>query len=328
MSVGYWFAWNPNPYAFYIEWLGRPVAWYGILFVLGFMCGYRIIAGMFARYIRERGELTVYHVTNWNILLERLKAALEHPQDDPLHSVFVGLPREVRKGIAKDRPLDAETKEAIVSVMNGENRAIVEKELSSALEPVSSIATRMTDRLTWNVVLGTIVGARLGHVLFYELGEYWSRPWDILKTWEGGLASHGGALGVMLALYWSVRYMRRYAPSMSVLRLFDMVAVPTALVACFIRLGNFVNQELVGIPTELPWAVLFGNPADNGPLDPRHPVPLYDAFANLAIFFLLFSLWRKRGLLCVRESSSVGFLCSVSLRGFSLISSKCRWRAP
>ena len=292
--VSYWFAWDPNPYAFYIEWLGRPVAWYGILFVLGFIIGYRIIAGMFARYIREQGEFTIHHVAEWDPLLARIKVALDNPQD-LLHPVFCALPREVRKAIARDRPLDKTSKEAIASAMKGASRPLLESEFSSAIQSASSIGAGMADRLTWYTVIGTVVGARLGHVIFYEIGDYWNRPWDILKTWEGGLASHGGAIGVMLALALAVRSLRAYTPSMTVLRLFDLVAVPAALVACFIRLGNFVNQELIGIPTDLPWAVLFGHPADGGPLEPRHPVPLYDALANLMIFFVLLTLWRKRG---------------------------------
>ncbi len=300
--LGYWFEWNPNPYAFYIDWLGRPLAWYGVLFVSGIALGYWMISHMFTRYISERGEFTVHHVADWDVLTQRLKAALDSPKT-PLHKLVSLLPKDVRKAIAKGGPHGAQTKAAIASVMEGANRVWAEKELQGALEPLVSMGARMADRLTWYVVLGTVLGARLGHVLFYEIGDYWQRPWDVFKIWEGGLASHGGALGVMLALWLALDYLRRYAPSMTLLRLFDFVAVPAALAACFIRLGNFVNQELVGTPTGLPWGVLFGNPADNGPLVPRHPVPLYDAFANLAIFLILAILWRKRG--CKRPE---GFL--------------------
>ena len=291
--LGYWFDWNPDPYAFYIDWLGRPVAWYGILFVLGFVIGYWIISRLFVRCMRENGEVTVHHVADWDSLVRRVKEALNHTED-LLYSVFKSLPREVQRLLAKDAPLDEKTRQAIVTAIK-DHRSLLEKELPEVLEPLSAPSIKMADRLTWYVVLGTVVGARLGHVIFYELGDYWKRPWDILKIWEGGLASHGGAVGVMLALWVSRGYLRRYAPSMTFLRLLDLVAIPTALVACFIRLGNFVNQELVGIPTDLPWGVLFGNPADTGPLEPRHPVPLYDAFANLAIFFFLGALWRKWG---------------------------------
>jgi prolipoprotein diacylglyceryl transferase len=128
---------------------------------------------------------------------------------------------------------------------------------------------------------GTIVGARLGHVLLYEPGYYLTHPLEILKVWEGGLASHGAALGILIAFY---LYVRR-TPGLGYLWLLDRAGIVTALGGCFIRLGNFFNSEIVGTPTAGAWGVIFAR------VDavPRHPVQLYEALAYLLIFAVL--LW-------------------------------------
>lgn len=155
----------------------------------------------------------------------------------------------------------------------------------------------LTDRMLWFIVAGTIIGARLGHVFFYDWAYYKNHLMDIPKVWEGGLASHGGAIGVLIALYLYSLSIRRKFPSLSFLGLLDLICIPTALVGCFIRIGNFVNQEIVGTPSNLPWAVSFGNPIDAEPLVPRHPVQLYESLAYLILFaglFLFWKLYRKK----------------------------------
>lgn len=159
-----------------------------------------------------------------------------------------------------------------------------------------NLAFLLTDRMTWFIVCGTIIGARLGHVFFYEWPRYKNDPIEIIKVWEGGLASHGGAIGVILALYLYYRIVViKKAPSLSFLNLLDIVCIPTALVGCFIRLGNFMNQEILGIPSDVPWAIIFGHSYENmgSPL-PRHPVQLYEALAYLSIFVILSFLWKFR----------------------------------
>ncbi|MCH9626657.1 MAG: Phosphatidylglycerol--prolipoprotein diacylglyceryl transferase [Chlamydiales bacterium] len=155
-------------------------------------------------------------------------------------------------------------------------------------------AIQLTDRLALFVVLGTIIGARLGHVFFYGWSYYSQNPLDIFKIWEGGLASHGGALGVLLGLLIFIWWNRRIYPKLTFLSLLDILVVPTAFVGACIRVGNFVNQEITGIPTKLPWAVIFVNPVDGYPGVPLHPVQLYEAVAYLAIFCFLYLLWKAR----------------------------------
>lgn len=135
------------------------------------------------------------------------------------------------------------------------------------------------DRLLIYMLVGAVLGARLGHVLFYDPHYYITHPIDILKIWEGGLASHGGTVGILVALY----LYTRQPGSPPYLGLLDRVAIPTALGGFFIRMGNFFNSEIVGVPTSGWWGVVF----DRVDPIPRHPVQLYEALAYGLIFFVL-----------------------------------------
>jgi phosphatidylglycerol---prolipoprotein diacylglyceryl transferase len=126
------------------------------------------------------------------------------------------------------------------------------------------------------LLLGTLIGARLGHVFLYQPAYYLAHPWEILLIWQGGLASHGGFAGVMIAVS---LYVKRYR-DMSFVELADRLAIPALLAATLIRIGNFFNSEILGLPSHLPWALVFGRVDDI----PRHPAMLYEA----AVYFLTF----------------------------------------
>lgn len=154
---------------------------------------------------------------------------------------------------------------------------------------VKANSRKIADNITFYVVLGTIIGARLFDVLFYENWHKILRhPTSIFAVWEGGLASHGGVIGILVAL-WLFQKRHRFC---SWRHLVDLLVAPAALVAFFIRLGNFINQEILGKPTDVPWAVVFGHPADGSFPVPRHPVQLYEALYYLGLFFLLW-LFKK-----------------------------------
>jgi phosphatidylglycerol:prolipoprotein diacylglycerol transferase len=128
----------------------------------------------------------------------------------------------------------------------------------------------------------------LVHCLFYEPGYYLSHPLAILRIWEGGLASHGGALGMLLALWFGARTAQ---PRLPFLWLIDRVSMPAALGAVFVRVANFLNSEIVGIPTSGRWGVVFES------IDalPRHPAQLYEAIAYALIFAVLLTIYRRSG---------------------------------
>lgn len=204
--------WDPSRFIFTIPIIDRPIAWYGLFFVLGFLIGFFIVIPMFKR-----------------------------------------------------------------KLLNGSRAS----------------AVYLTDKLTWMTILGTLIGARLGFVFFYEWPRFQTHPFDILKVWEGGLASHGGAIGILIALIFFRRSIKKQFPEITFLDVLDIICIPTALTAAFIRVGNFFNQEILGSTTNVPWAVTFGHPMDGSAPIPRHPVQLYEAFTYFVIFVILYTLWYK-----------------------------------
>lgn len=144
------------------------------------------------------------------------------------------------------------------------------------------------ERLMLYALLGTIAGARLVHCLVYEPGHYLADPVAILRIWEGGLASHGGALGMLLGLWLGNR---RVPPLRPFLWLVDRVSMPAALGAVFVRVANFLNSEIVGLPTAGNWGVVF----EAVDALPRHPVQLYEATGYLAVAGVLAAIYRRHG---------------------------------
>lgn len=146
----------------------------------------------------------------------------------------------------------------------------------------------LLDRLTIYAALGTIIGARLGHCLFYEPAYYLSNPIEILKVWHGGLASHGAAVALPIALWFFAKKEKKH-----VLWVFDRIVIVTALAGVMIRFGNLMNSEIYGVETSLPWGFVF---LRNGETAPKHPTQIYESLAYLFVFIILFRIyWRKKG---------------------------------
>ena len=141
------------------------------------------------------------------------------------------------------------------------------------------------EQLSVYMIFGTVIGARLGHCLFYNPEYYLSNPIEIFKVWEGGLASHGAALGIITAVYLFSKKKKNYP----LLWIFDRVVIVVALAGTFIRLGNLFNSEIIGIPTDVSWAFIFTAVDDL----PRHPAQLYESIAYLIIFILLWLVYYK-----------------------------------
>ena len=152
------------------------------------------------------------------------------------------------------------------------------------------------DKLLIYVAIATIVGSRLGHVFFYQWDYYSQHPLDIIKIWEGGLASHGGTIGIIIAILLYSKYVTKKSPIWT----FDRLVVPVALVGALIRIGNLFNHEIYGHDTTLPWGFRFienlhGWMAGADPIftAPCHPTQIYEALAYLALFSLLMVMYWK-----------------------------------
>jgi len=141
------------------------------------------------------------------------------------------------------------------------------------------------EQLSVYMIFGTVIGARLGHCLFYNPESYLANPIEILKVWEGGLASHGAALGILSALYLFAKKKKNYP----MLWTLDRIVIVVALAGTFIRLGNLFNSEIIGRPTEVSWAFIF-TAVDN---IPRHPAQLYESIAYFIIFLILLFMYYK-----------------------------------
>ena len=143
------------------------------------------------------------------------------------------------------------------------------------------------DVITIYMIVGTVIGARLGHCLFYDPEYYLSNPLHILKIWEGGLASHGATFGILLSLY---LFSRKH--KFNYMWVLDRIVIVVALGGSLIRLGNLMNSEIVGKPTDVPWAFLFLRNAEYAQV-PRHPAQLYEAISTFLLFAIMFLIWRK-----------------------------------
>lgn len=167
--------------------------------------------------------------------------------------------------------------------------------------------------LFFYVVIATVLGARLGHVFFYEWDHYSQHPGDILKIWEGGLASHGGTIGIIIAIFifsWAVT-------KKSVLWTLDRLCIPIGFVGALIRFGNLMNHEIYGDPTDLPWGFRFieninqyMQGAEPVFTQPCHPTQIYEAICYLLVFALCMWLYWRRN-----AQERPGFILGVFLIG-------------
>ena len=160
---------------------------------------------------------------------------------------------------------------------------------------------RAVDDLMFWATLGVIVGGRLGYVIFYKPGFYLENPERILALWQGGMAFHGGLIGVALAIVLFCRKRR-----IDMFSAGDLAACAVPLGLLLGRLANFVNGELWGRVSDVPWAMVFPG---GGPL-PRHPSQLYEAFLEGLLLFVVINLWRRRTGALDRPGELTGLFCA------------------
>ena len=155
------------------------------------------------------------------------------------------------------------------------------------------VPVQLLDPLLYTLLIGTIVGARLGHCLFYQPDYYlgsWEGFWEIFMPWKGGLASHGGTIALIIAMVWFARHYGR-KHDFDFLWILDHLAIAVCFAACFIRLGNLFNSEIYGDVTSLPWGFVFEL---RGETLPKHPTQLYEAFSYLILGIVLILLYKYR----------------------------------
>lgn len=152
---------------------------------------------------------------------------------------------------------------------------------------------KLLDPLLYTLLIATIVGARLGHCLFYQPDYYlgsWQGFWEIFMPWKGGLASHGGAIALLLGMWW---YSSHYGKKndFDYLWILDRLVITVAFAGCLIRLGNLFNSEIYGDVTTLPWGFVFDL---RGETEPKHPTQLYEALSYLLLGLFLVWVYAKK----------------------------------
>lgn len=157
---------------------------------------------------------------------------------------------------------------------------------------------KQLDDLLTAIILGVIIGGRLGYVLFYNLAFFLAHPLEIFAVWHGGMSFHGGLIGVILATLLFARNLVKHNQTIgntynTTFRILDILAVIAPIGLFFGRIANFINMEVMGRPTDVPWAVVFAGQTNV----PRHPSPLYEAATEgILLFVIMYCLYRFTGL--------------------------------
>ena len=155
------------------------------------------------------------------------------------------------------------------------------------------VPEKLLDPLLYTLLIATIVGARLGHCCFYQPDYYfgsWAGFWEIFMPWKGGLASHGGAIALLLGMWWfSVHYGKKN--DFDFLWIMDRLVITVAFAGCLIRCGNLFNSEIYGDVTSLPWGFVFDL---RGETEPKHPTQIYEALSYLILGFILLWVYAKK----------------------------------
>jgi phosphatidylglycerol---prolipoprotein diacylglyceryl transferase len=313
--VGTYFYWNPSKEIFILPFVNWPILWYSLFFAVGFIVGIFIFNYLLKRYLLNYPHFSNDDISHSDLLLKILKS----PQNRQMGAISKKILNSIKDKEEKDltnlekflvirtfnnfidddsiKKLDGDIKfdkSQFIQPLRSKKRLFLEKMCYPCVITINHLSSLITDKFAICMLLATIVGARLGHLLFYEdFANYLSNPLEILKIWEGGLASHGAAVAIIIMVFLFSMYLQKKSHPISWLNLLDLVAVPTAFAAIFIRIGNFFNQEIVGIKSLLPWAIIFGNPADGSLVIPRHPVQLYEALFYALVFVILLYLSRK-----------------------------------
>lgn len=173
-----------------------------------------------------------------------------------------------------------------------------------AREPGSKVSEKQVDDFLIWATLGVILGGRLGYILFYKPAYYFSHPSEIFMVWQGGMSFHGGALGVIIMMVLFTR-----AKNIPLLAFSDILTTVVPIGLFFGRIANFINGELYGRPTDVPWGVIFPNGGD----EPRHASQIYEAMLEGALLFLILLVLRR-----TKFASKPGVVSGAFLVGYAI----------
>ena len=291
--------WNPRREIFTIPYLNIDILWYSLFFALGFIVGYYIFFSFLKRYF-----LNDYKIRNSDIKdIEILKEDLKKPKNEDQKKITKTIKIKKGDGILlsinsffESSSIDLKPIKGVLNPKKAALRLFIEKAFVVSFHSIKQKALYVTDQVVIYVVIATIIGARLGHLIFYEDVHYYLyHPLNIIKIWEGGLASHGAALFIVIALWMLSHKLKKKSFNISFLTLLDLISLPTCFAAFCIRIGNFFNQEILGKSTQAFYGIIFGNPADLSTPIPRHPAQLYEAFFYMVLFgFMLFLSFKPK----------------------------------
>jgi len=332
--LGYLY-WDPSRYMFgyTLPLLKRPILWYGFFFALGFFLGYFILRYLLTTFLFSKPCFTKEDILAPHILSKIAKESKEHGSfknkesaaypswenksawqvfwsgylNNALDSKSTSSLKPSKKNPFRNyfKLLPMHTREQL------EKRFYLESFFSPGIGTIPQKAKFISEKIAFACIVGAVIGARLGDVLFYQsFSHIIQDPLQVFRIWEGGLASHGGAIGVIITLYIYSRNSECKETGLSFLRILDLIAIPTALVGSMIRIGNFMNQEILGTVTQVPWAVIFGHPADGSMPVPRHPVQIYESICYFLLFIGLGVFWKKWFQL-IREGRLFGLFLSL-----------------
>ncbi len=303
--------WNPDPVAFYLPFLNHPIAWYGVLFSIGLMAGFYLLRLCFRWFLCFRCDFHSIDILDWNSIEKKQGRQLG------LRDLNAWLEKErVKKEVCKP-PIRFVTRHLSErELMRYKNRAWIEKRLGAAILTLKQKSKQFAEHLTFYAMVSIIIGARLGHVLCYEnLSDYLFHPLRICKVWEGGLASHGALFGLLIGITLFCLRKKKNYPMISFLKIIDFLVIPGLLAGVFIRLGNFINQEVLGTVTSSFLGVVFLHPVGGFPPLLRHPTQLYEACFYLACFCLFFYRFPK----WIFQAGKMSGLCLVTTFTFRFL---------
>lgn len=289
------FYWNPDKFIFTIPVIDRPIAYYGLCFFLGYLFSYFLTNYVMYRMAIPFFKFNFDNLRDWPKIIQFFR---DH-KDDSIVKKIIG--RENFSKL-KSKEISNSFKVSIKTHLNKfisenpqKNIPILDEHLKGSPASVYEIIKDLVNYVLMLSVVCSLIGSRLFHVFFYDWPYYQNHLLEIPMLHEGGLASHGGILGIFVAWYLFYRKVKKVIPGFSYWRILDCISITIGLALGMIRIGNFFNQEIVGHITKVPWAITFGDPAGGLSVVPRHPVQLYESLSYFAVCLILFLIWKKKG---------------------------------